>query len=945
MGGSKRAAQNVEQYIRANLPGAVSARSGKKRAPLRDVNWSRTPAEEIRDMMGTTKGRETLSGLSAEDKKIVRTRLSKQNRLWADQFDDAIEGSTPGGGYNPKKDAPKRLDSGKERAPPKGGNDETDMSDRAKESVGRKLKREGERNETADVRNTGSALRGTKEARAAAEKPLPNPRERKPVQPAEADALDMDPVLQRGNAAGSTPGSETIAVEAGTKPLPKGVKLRASDDIDGLGEPETFVRDEELDPNETAPKRKARTVTAGEGDRQITEKVSEPETRARGTRVWGKGKGTKVDGDLGKQGGRSDAYYRSKTTTGAAGFNPNAADSGKRLSADEVADAKVDFGSTYKRMEGRSTQPAESRIGLALKSVRKNYPEEGDAFLALIADADSDEAAYEVAYRLAEGAIDNDNPGVRISETARADAVHGMAAALVRGNGREIPTTMPRYVAELDDAARQADVDSGHITDPTKAPVEPGPDGSVRDFLRNRARTRFRPDADGRPKVGAETADDGFGRREVAGGTEVTGPRAPTAGSTDPKTLSSLPPIPGATRVRTKKGKPSAAAEPGVNPAALEGSEDAQPVWADRTALRKAGSPLPPKQTKAQQKAAAKAAKEDDGLAPIPEGGVKIPPRGKRDPALDAQAREREMAQDVGGTKPVTGKPLAPRGESTFDPNAGITGEGSTPGDDEVMAATARERQQASTSNKPPRQRRAPAGRDPVFDAMARERAMAADVTAPDDGLAPIPEGGVPGPEGLGRDGVDDDPFVPADDSPDEVPVWQRVPQPNGNAQPGVSTYDPSARASSPPPQVDPATSNPWVTSANTRAEYHGATPEELGRRAREAAANQPPPRPLDARGAGRWVGENVDPWRVGGGAMIAAGLLGGGFQGPGGESYTGPDAYTLSDGPVQQQPQQADLDQILQAIRQMQGARNSIREDVPVNRRVGTYGYANNGY
>ena len=97
-------------------------------------------------------------------------------------------------------------------------------------------------------------------------------------------------------------------------------------------------------------------------------------------------------------------------------------------------------------------------------------------------------------------------------------------------------------------------------------------------------------------------------------------------------------------------------------------------------------------------------------------------------------------------------------------------------------------------------------------------------------------------------------------------------------------------------------------------------------------------------RRAGDWVGDNVNRYHVGGGAMIAAGLLGGGFQGDGVETYTGPDAYTLDGGA--RAPQQADLDQILQAIRQMQGSRDSVyHEDVPVNRRVGTYGYANNGY
>ena len=937
MGGSKRAAQNVEKFIRANLPGAVSARAGKKRAPLRDTNWSRTSAEEIRDMMGTDKGRSTLQGLSPEDRKIVRDRLVKQNRLWADQFDDAIEGAPPGRGYDPKRDAPKRLDSGKETAPPKGGNNETDMSDRAKDSVGKKLKREGERNEKEDVSNTGKALRGTKEARADAEKPLPNPRYPTLTTPARATPLELDPPLQRGNAAGSTPGSDTIAVEGGTKPLPKGKPLRKSDDIDGLGEPETFVRDEEIDPNENAPKRKARTVTAGEGDSMVTEKVSEPETRARGTRV-SKVKGEiKTDGDFGKQGGRSSAFYRNKATSNAAGFNPNAAERGKRLSPDEVAESQIDLGGTYKRMEGRNTQTAEARYADALRSVRSNYPEEHDAFLALIADASDDETAYEVAYRLAEGAVDNDMPGTRISETARADAVHGMAAALVRGNGREIPTTMPRYVADLDDAATRADIASGHITSPTKPPVEPGPQGSVRDFLRNRARTRFRP-VDG---------GTGGGISDELAMADPTPARTVSAGSTDSRKLKALPPIPAATPVRGPKAPPpSAAGEP--NPATLEGSEDAQPVWADRTALRRAGSPLPPKRTKAQQKAAEQAA--DDGLDPVPEGGVKIPPKGKGDPVLDAQARERAMAQDVGGTKPVKGKPLAPRGESAFDPNEGITGEGATPGDDEVMAATARERQQASNSNKPPRQRRAAApetapldvtntprqGSDPVFDAQARERAMAQDVGAPEQPTIQ--------PEGVGRDGVDDDPFVAADDGPDEVPVYQRNRQPNGNAQPGVSTYDPSAQANAPPPQVDPATGNPWASTAGMDAERHGPTIAELNRRAREAAANPPPPPPGAIRRAGDWVGDNVNRYHVGGGALITAGLLGGGFQGEGVENYTGPDAYTLDGGA--RAPQQADLDQILQAIRQMQGSRDSVYDaDVPVNRRVGTYGYAHNGY
>jgi hypothetical protein len=246
-----------------------------------------------------------------------------------------------------------------------------------------------------------------------------------------------------------------------------------------------------------------------------------------------------------------DSVRRMNTAADAAGFNPNAAESAKRLSPDEVEEARIDHGKTYNRTGGSSTQSPTDRFAAAQQATVKVYPKEGESFLQAISSADTDDEAYEIAYRIGEAIADRDLAGPKVSRTANNDAVHGVAQALVAGYGRRTPNKMPQYVEDADVAAIRGDSDRTPVSMP---PVEPGPSPSLPDFLRDRARSRAdqRLKARPGPKQGATVSQPGdeFPLRESSPSSSVDkGTVQPlegasaSVGSTEAPVTKPLPPI------------------------------------------------------------------------------------------------------------------------------------------------------------------------------------------------------------------------------------------------------------------------------------------------------------------------------------------------------------------------------------------------------------------
>lgn len=497
----------------ARAPGTEG--KGRKKKPVdkvvRSEDWSRTPAEEIHEMLQTESGRAALKSIPAKERGEVRRKLLGQNKLWADQFDSVIglKRTQPSADFDPAKDSPKPK-AAEEKPRRTGGEAEYNDKGRTGEALGRKLTREAEGSEAADLASTTRAVEGTSKGIAEAQRPLETEdvvsRRQRP-RGLRATPLEINPPLQRSSVAGSTRGSDVIAGGGdGSVALPVAKKVD-----EGIGVPdepaiEIRGRDDEINPNDGAPKRKVLRVRVGKGPNKLDGKPSEPEYRARGTRTSGKGE-TAAGDTVSNKVSEPAREWRRRDAAQAAGFYPNAADSAKRLSSDEIEDAKMDHGTTYNRLGVRATQPAESRFGFAQKEMLKNFPDDGHRRLEAIAGAKTPEHAYAVAFKHALSIVENDMPGVRISETATREAAHGLAQALVRGYGWDTPNTMPPTVARGDAAADLADrsptvrtIGKGknattetipaHIQPPTKAPVEPGPEPSLKDALRARARAR-----------------------------------------------------------------------------------------------------------------------------------------------------------------------------------------------------------------------------------------------------------------------------------------------------------------------------------------------------------------------------------------------------------------------------------------------------------------------
>jgi hypothetical protein len=669
--GLNRAAQGIEKFMQAQLPDAVvRAASGRKSTPLRpvrNVDYGKMPAEEVRDMLATEKGKAKLRTLTPEQKKVIRSKLYDQNELWGQQFDAEVYGRVAGkersgdggtkdaaksraAGYDPAKDAPRKTD-GSAKAPPKVP--EHDVLDRAEGSVGKKLNREATRSESADVRETGDALDSVRTGRKQAQRPLgtylDQRRTRTPEKPGDAELDDivefrLGTPTQRGAQWGKQPpGSEVIAGGGdGTTGLPVSQKL--PNDL-GAREPRQRIRrEDEVDPNEiTRETRASRPTTRING---IEEKLKGVENRARDERTTAIGNtqsssylnaatadvvrqlvgkpapadlvyATKVDGvettrrlkagepmDAGaarqalREGllrdfvGRglsnqkwadeaADATrdtatnrvtkrpaangnlavrpeYRESTnaqrregisadelarrdTIAATGFNPNAAETGMRISDEELA-GRIDFGGQRDPLGGRLTQDPTDRFSAAQEQVFNRYREEGHKFLGTVSGAQSDHEAYANAYKLAEALVLSDLPGTRISQVAEREAIHGLAESLVRGYGFEKPNSMPRFIEAADRAALKADIESGHTSVlGTKPPVEPGPASGARwseaenrwvqspqplpGFLADRARSRpFTPDVGSPPKAGAPQGPVEFPLQEPTPGVASTAP-------------------------------------------------------------------------------------------------------------------------------------------------------------------------------------------------------------------------------------------------------------------------------------------------------------------------------------------------------------------------------------------------------------------------------------
>jgi hypothetical protein len=660
-GGLRGAATNIQRYVEDNLAAAAKADeigskpakgSGRARKPVSEVvrpdDWDNTPAEELREMLSHEEGQRALAGLSNKNKKIVRRRLYEQNKLWGEQFDHLVFGKA-GPDFDPSKDLPKSRGP-EEKTSRTGGNSDYDSTGRSEKAIAEKLKREGADNEKRDVRNTGRALEDVTDARRDAEKPLTtadiNRRERRSPGPAAAGPLDLNPPLDRSGwrGTGREPrGSEVIAGGGdGSQALP--VAQRTTEV--GLPDKEIVLREPEVELE--PPKRKSIRVRVGKGPNKLDAKPRAPEYRAPGTRTSGRGKSATGDTVNENRVSESSRERRRRDAANAAGFYPNAADSAKRLSSDEIEEAKMDHGSSYGRLGVSHTQSTESRFGTAQKEVLKNFPEDGEARLSRIAGAKSPEHAYDIAFKHARAIVENDMPGERISSSAARDAMHGMASTLVRGYGWEIPNVMPPGVRRGDDAASQADVVSGNIRPPTSSALPPAPEPNVRDFLRDRARRLAdrRLKARDSSKVREQQPVE-FGMRDAP---ETETRFAEPVGPRQPGTINeaSLAEYEAKLNEITKRpdGPADAPAKPQVEPPRptdpedlaseiddpFTGSEDALPVQVNAAATRQFRDlfPLPGRKPKAAAAGgggtkppatATTAPAGDEGLPPVPDSG------------------------------------------------------------------------------------------------------------------------------------------------------------------------------------------------------------------------------------------------------------------------------------------------------------------------------------
>jgi hypothetical protein len=561
-----------------------------------------------------------------------------------------------------------------------------------------------------------------------------------------------------------------------------------------------------------------------------------------------------------------DSVRRMNTAADAAGFNPNAAESAKRLSPDEVEEARIDHGKTYNRTGGSSTQSPTDRFAAAQQATVKVYPKEGESFLQAISAADSDEEAYEIAYRIGEAIADRDLAGPKVSRTANNDAVHGVAQALVAGYGRRTPNKMPQYVEDADVAAIRGDSDRTPVSRP---PVEPGPSPSLQDFLRDRARSRAdqRLKARPGPKQGATVSQPGdeFPLRESSPSSSVDkGTVQPlegasaSVGSTEAPVTKPLPPITTApARTQTSGGgrKPprtkvtTAPADGDGDEVIRDPNAELAPVPPPTGRQRRPGQPAvqPPK---SEMKAAAG---RDDGTTvesrqEAVRGGWSPEERALR--GTDRDVGMSQFADELRGTDNAgpTDADLMGIDPNGYDPGALAA----VPPQSELAASVRREQ-----AARKPRKAAAPAAEPPP---AAGAPPAAPPQKTPDAGQgAPTPRAG------KGRAAA---PVVPSAPPPSQPPAsviasaddmnrWpfarRGAAAPAGDYGPfpmfgperpvvadqsfedflnriGYDDYHTPVDRLGPDAPPPPSPGNPWSSTAGMRPEYHGLTPQQLVR-------------------------------------------------------------------------------------------------------------------